>query len=175
MSAQQEQRVILCGGTLPNGQVLPALALAPGLVIGWQGSPTIPLNFQDLANSGISQLRAYQQLGIEISWTGNPTAHLVVQGNITGNLATMTPLAWPDGGSISPDLLPPDDSLEVVPQPVAMQSAVINPITLAGAPGSALMTWDLRKLRINFLNLLVTDLESGAGNLSAIVSLMYTT
>ena len=87
----------------------------------------------------------------------------------------MTPLAWPDGGSISPDLLPPDDSLEVVPQPVAMQSAVINPITLAGAPGSALMTWDLRKLRINFLNLLVTDLESGAGNLSAIVSLMYTT
>ena len=75
MSAQQEQRVILCGGTLPNGQVLPALALAPGLVIGWQGSPTIPLNFQDLANSGISQLRAYQQLGNGISWTGNPTAH----------------------------------------------------------------------------------------------------
>jgi hypothetical protein len=169
----QEQRVALY--TTPGNIPVP-VTLAANQIIGWQGT-SAPINLQDFSNSGISLPRGYTQLGVELIWAGNPTCQLVVQGSLTNNPAAMSILSSPTGGSQNPDFFPPDDGPESLPigsQPT-FGSQQPNLVNLTGAPGSALLTWDLTKVRINYLQVLVLSFTGGSGTLLATASLMYLT
>jgi len=161
----QEQRVVLCT----------SLALADKLVVGYNATTT-PLNLQDLSNSGIVSYRAYQLLGLELSWTGTPTGSIAAQGSIAG--VSFSTLANPLSGSANPDFVPPpvsddQDDEAVLTMPTGANQ-VPNPVLLSGSAASALMTWDLSRLRLNFLQLLI-GLSQGSGSLTATLSLVYQT